>query len=89
MIEDLSAQPAGGRVQLRFKAKDALNWISKAEYSINGVEWLALEPANKLSDSRELAYELLLDRPQPGELTIAVRVTDEFDNQATAKIVVR
>ena len=89
VIEDLSAQPAGGRVQLRFKAKDALNWISKAEYSINGVEWLTLEPATKLSDSRELSYDLLLDRPQPGELTIAVRVTDEFDNQATAKIVVR
>jgi hypothetical protein len=89
VIEDLAAQPAGGRVQLRFKAKDALNWISKAEYSINGVEWLTIEPATKLSDSRELAYDLLLDRPQPGELTIAVRVTDEFDNQATAKIVVR
>ncbi len=89
VIEDLSAQPAGGRVQLRFKAKDALNWISKAEYSINGVEWLTLEPSTKLSDSRELSYDLLLDRPQPGELTIAVRVSDEFDNQATAKIVVR
>ena len=89
VIEDLSAQPAGGRVQLRFKAKDALNWISKAEYSINGVEWLTLEPSTKLSDSRELTYDLLFDRPQPGELTIAVRVSDEFDNQATAKIVVR
>ena len=88
-IEELSAQPAGGRVQLRFKAKDALNWISKAEYSMNGVEWLVIEPVTKLSDSRELAYDLLLDRPAPGELTIAVRVSDEFDNQAVSKVVVK
>lgn len=88
-IENLSAQPAGGRVQLRFEARDAHNWISKAEYSINGVEWLVAEPVTKLTDSRELRYDLLLDRPQPGELTIAVRVTDEFDNQSTAKVVVR
>jgi hypothetical protein len=89
VIEGLSAQPAGGRVQLRFRAKDALNWISKAEYSMNGVEWLVIEPVSKLSDSRELAYDLLLDRPAPGELTIAVRVTDEFDNQAVGKVVVK
>ena len=89
VIEGLSAQPAGGRVQLRFRATDALNWISKAEYSMNGVEWLVIEPATKLSDSRDLAYDLLLDRPSPGELTIAVRVTDEFDNQAVGKVVVK
>lgn len=89
VIEKLSAQPAGGRVQLRFEARDASSWIAKAEYSINGVEWLVAEPSSKLSDSRELIYDLLLDRPQPGELTIAVRVTDEFDNQASAKVVVR
>lgn len=89
VIANLSAQPAGGRVQLRFKATDALNWISKAEYSINGVEWLVIDPVTKLSDSRELDYSILLDRPQPGELTIAVRVTDDFDNQSTGKIVVK
>lgn len=89
VIEGLSGQPAGGRVQLRFRAKDALNWIAKAEYSMNGVEWLVIEPVSKLSDSRELTYDLLLDRPAPGELTIAVRVTDEFDNQAVGKVVVK
>jgi hypothetical protein len=88
-ILDLAAQPAGGRVVLRFRAADALSWIAKAEYSINGVEWLVAEPAVKLSDSRELSYDLLLERPAPGELTIAVRVTDEADNQAVRKVVVR
>jgi hypothetical protein len=88
-IEELSAQPAGGRVQVRFRAVDDSSWIARAEYSVNGVDWLVVEPVSKLSDSKGLAYELLLDRPQPGELTIAVRVMDEYDNQAAAKVVVR
>jgi hypothetical protein len=88
-IEDLSAQPAGGRVQIRFRAVDDSSWVTRAEYSVNGVDWLVVEPVSKLSDSKGLAYDFLLDRPQPGELTIAVRATDEFDNQAAAKVVVR
>lgn len=88
-IEELSAQPAGGRVQVRFRAVDDSSWIARAEYSVNGVDWLVVEPVSKLSDSKGLAYDLLLDRPQPGELTIAVRVMDEYDNQAAAKVVVR
>ncbi len=89
LIEGLSAQPESGRVRLRFQAKDALSWISKAEYSMNGVEWLVVEPVTRLSDSRELVYDLPLDRPAPGELTIAVRVSDEFDNQAVGKVIVK
>lgn len=88
-IEDLSAQPSNGRVQVRFQAMDDSSWVSRAEYSVNGVDWLVVEPVSRLSDSKGLAYELLIDRPQPGELTIAVRATDEFDNQAAAKVVVR
>lgn len=88
-IESLTAQPSGSRIQLRFKAKDTYSWISKAEYSLNGVEWLTLDPVTRLSDSKELDYSLLIDRPQPGELTIAVRVTDDFDNQSVSKVVVK
>ena len=47
-----------------------------------------MAPVTKLSDSPELDYELTLDAPA-GEHTIAVRVTDEYDNVGIAKIVVR
>jgi hypothetical protein len=47
-----------------------------------------VEPVNKLSDSPEEDYRLVIDRT-PGEQVIAVRVTDEFDNQAVDKIVVK
>ena len=39
-----------GAEVLRFSAKDALSWIDKAEYSVNGVEWILLEPQNKVTD---------------------------------------
>ncbi|MDX2181840.1 MAG: hypothetical protein SFV18_19760 [Bryobacteraceae bacterium] len=87
-ISALAAKPAGAKVELTFSAKDALSWISKAEYSVNGVEWMVVEPQSRLSDSRELTYKLTFDRPQPGELSIAVRVSDEYENQSTAKVVV-
>ncbi len=37
----------------------------------------------------ELHYELTLDGVKPGENTIAVRVRDDYDNEAVDKAVVR
>jgi hypothetical protein len=48
-----------------------------------------IDPESKLSDSPEEAYHLVIDRPSPGEQVIAVRVNDEFDNQAVDKIVIK
>jgi hypothetical protein len=42
----------------------------------------------KLSDSLELDYELVLKNVAAGEHTVAVRVEDEYANQATGKTVV-
>jgi hypothetical protein len=55
---------------------------------VNGGEWLVAEPESRLSDSPEESYHLTLDRT-PGESTIAVRVTDYYDNQAVQKVVVK
>jgi hypothetical protein len=42
----------------------------------------------KLSDSLQLDYALSIDAG-PGEHTIAVRVQDDFDNQAVEKAVAK
>jgi len=73
---------------VRFHAKDALNVLSKAEYSINGGEWEIVEPTTRLTDSQEHDYRLPIAR-RTGETTIAVRVTDAYDNEAVAKIVMK
>lgn len=87
-ISGLSAVRNGGKLQVRWHAADALNNIVRAEYSLDGGEWLVAAPVTKLSDSMELDYELSLDAA-PGEHTIAVRVYDEYENQATEKTVVK
>ena len=88
-IRGLEATLSGKSLTARWKAADARTVIRRAEYSLDGGEWRVVEPVTKLSDSRELDYELKLEDVEPGEHTLAVRVTDTFDNQAVAKVVVR
>jgi len=84
--------PAAGsslaKIEVRFHAEDALNVIDKAEYSVNGGDWLMVEPTTRISDSQKHDYRVLIDRGA-GETTVAVRVGDAYDNQAVAKTVVR
>ncbi len=87
-ITGLVGTPSGAKIELQFHAKDALSDIDRAEYSVNGGDWIMVDPVTRLSDSKEEDYRVSLDRVQ-GETTIAVRVTDEFDNQCVSKIVVR
>jgi hypothetical protein len=87
-ITDLSGAKSGSKVTARFHAKDALSTIGKAEYSINGGDWIVVEPTTRLTDSMEQDYRLEADCGH-GENTIAVRVSDESDNQSVAKIVVK
>jgi len=87
-ITGLTATRAGGKLQVRWHAADALNDLAKAEYSLDGGDWTVVAPVTKLSDSQELDYQLDLDAA-PGEHTIAVRVADDYDNQAVEKVVVK
>ena len=79
----------GGENVIRLTAKDALSWIQKAEYSVNGAEWTLLNPLGQASDSEQLSYELHIPRPQGGaEQVVAIRVFDDNDNQAVTRFVV-
>ncbi len=89
VITGLTAAVAGNKIAVRWHAADALSTIDHAEYSVNGADWTPVEPAGRLSDSKEEDYVLTLDRANPGERSIAVRVTDEYDNAALAKVVVK
>jgi hypothetical protein len=87
-ITALTAARNGAKLEVRWHAADALNNISHAEYSLDGGDWTVAAPVTKLSDSPDLDYVLTLDAP-PGEHTIAVRVKDDYDNEATEKAVVK
>jgi hypothetical protein len=87
-ISGLMATAQGAKIEVRFHAKDALNVLAKAEYSVNGGEWKVVEPTTRLTDSEEHDYRFEADRG-PGEATIAVRVSDAYENEAVAKTVVK
>ncbi|MEQ1948521.1 MAG: hypothetical protein ABL995_15120 [Bryobacteraceae bacterium] len=87
-ISGLTGTVNGTKIDVRFHAKDAWTVVEKAEYSVNGGEWKVAEPTTRLADSEEHDYRFQVERGQ-GEVTIAVRVTDEYANESAAKTVVR
>jgi hypothetical protein len=87
-ITGLAAVRTGGKLEVRWHAADALNNVVRAEYSLDGGDWRVVAPATALSDSPELDYRLTLDAG-PGEHTVAVRVRDDYDNEAAEKALVR
>ncbi|MFN7993362.1 MAG: hypothetical protein U0Q18_07160 [Bryobacteraceae bacterium] len=87
-ISKLAATQSGGTLHAAWGAADALSTIRKAEYSLDGGDWIVAAPLTRLSDSLELSYELTLDHVSPGEHTLAVRVEDDYDNESADKVIV-
>ena len=86
-IINLTGTATSGGIDVRWKARDGRSIIEKAEYSVNGGDWIPIQPTNKLSDAPEEEYLLSLPRTSSGEQTIAVRVSDAYDNQAVGKVI--
>jgi hypothetical protein len=87
-ITGLTGTLNGAKIDVRFHAKDALNTLARAEYSVNGGEWKKVEPTTRLTDSEEHDYRFTIERGA-GETTVAVRVADAYENEAVAKTVVK
>ena len=88
-IVSLAASQSGGKLHATWSAADALSDIKKAEYSLDGGDWMLVAPVTGLSDSHDLSYDLTLDHIAPGEHTLAVRVEDDYDNLSIGKAVVQ
>lgn len=85
----MGAAAASAGVSVQFHARDALSTLGRAEYSVNGGEWIVVEPTTRLTDSLEHDYLVTLATRPPGEITVAVRVEDAYGNQAVAKTVLK
>jgi len=73
---------------VRFTARDASSSVERAQYSVDGGEWILVAPAGNISDAPEERYEFSSSELSYGEHTIAVRVYDRFENVGSAKIAV-
>ena len=80
-------------VKIQFTARDATSSIERAQYSVDGGDWILVAPKNGISDAPEERYEFSVSLPEgsaPGsEHTIAVRAYDRFENIGSAKATVK
>ena len=75
----------GVSYDFQFTAMDTFSSIERAQYSVDGGEWILLAPVNGISDSRTENYSFTVRGLAPGEHTIAVRAYDRFENVGAAK----
>jgi len=75
----------GVAYNFQFTAMDATSGIEKAQYSVDGGDWILLAPAQGISDSKTESYSFTVRGLAPGEHTIAVRAYDRFDNVGAGK----
>jgi len=88
VIERINVGVRGSAAELKFAAKDAGSSIERAQYSLDGGEWLIVAPKTGISDGKREEYEFTVSGLKSGEHTIAVRAYDRFENVGSAKAVV-
>jgi WD40 repeat protein len=72
-------------VVVKFTARDATSSIERAQYSLDGGDWILITPKGEISDAPEEHYEFALPNISRGEHTVAVRAYDRFENVGSAK----
>jgi len=89
VVEDLRVGPASGKMSgghpVSFTARDATSAIDRAQYSLDGGDWILVAPSNNISDAHVEHYDFGVPAVSPGEHTLSVRVYDRFENIGTAK----
>ncbi|MGB4786819.1 MAG: hypothetical protein WAQ77_19030 [Candidatus Acidiferrum sp.] len=89
VIEGLQVGPASGKMTgghpASFTARDASTAIERAQYSLDGGEWILLAPDETVSDALVEHYNIVLPSVTPGEHSLAVRAYDRFENVGSAK----
>ncbi len=74
---------------IKFLARDTTSSIDRAQYSIDGGDWIPVAPIDGVSDSLEERYQFTLPEAlSPGEHAIAVRAYDRYENVGSAKTIV-
>jgi hypothetical protein len=75
----------GVSYDFRFTANHPTSSIERAQYSVDGGEWILVAPEKGISDYKTETYSFTVHHLMPGEHTVAVRAYDRFDNVGSAK----
>jgi sugar lactone lactonase YvrE len=85
-IENLRAEPAAPAVRVSFDGISSSGAIARAQYALDAADFQVVFPTGLLSDAPKESYQIQLPALAAGEHTVAVEVTDRFDNTASAKV---
>ena len=96
-ISKISASPTGMNADrshgvsydFQFTASHPTSSIERAQYSVDGGEWIFVRPANGINDYKTETYSFTVRGLAPGEHTIAVRAYDRFGNVGAGKTTVQ
>jgi hypothetical protein len=80
--------PNGKVTIVQFTAQDAASSIERAQYSVDGGDWILVAPTSRISDALEERYEISLSGLGSGEHAISVRAYDRFENVGSAKTII-
>jgi hypothetical protein len=83
------AQVSGPTARVTFDAVDASSYLTRAEYSVNGGEWLPAMAEDGISDSPRERYTVEVPLTMPGEYAITIRVYDVNSNAGNTRVLVR
>jgi YD repeat-containing protein len=83
VVSDSAAQ--GKATVVQFTARDTTSSIERAQYSVDGGDWILVAPAGNISDAPEERYDIKLTGLASGEHSLAVRAYDHFENVGSAK----
>jgi hypothetical protein len=85
-VENIRAEQSGGDWHVRFTTHDGGSAIARTSYSLDAGNWETVFPDGQLTDAPSENYDVVLHGLAPGEHTVAVRVFDQFENNAAAKV---
>ena len=76
-------------VRVVFSASDRSSYLTRAEYSINGGDWMTVYADDGISDGPGERYTIDIPVTTPGEYAVTLRVFDSQGNAGNARVVVR
>jgi hypothetical protein len=84
-IENLRANASTSPAKVSFDGVASSGALGRAAYSLDGGDWQVIFPVGLLSDSPKETYEIQLPSLPAGQHTVAVQISDRFENTAVAK----
>lgn len=83
------ARVTGERVRAVVEVLDSTGMVRRADFSVDGGEWLAIFPDDGIADSPRERYTIDVPLSGSGEHTISLRAFDGSGNIGSVRIVVR